>query len=148
MSWITETAREGRTFKTRLLPNPFPFKKEWIIIGAEKSMDDFAKNAGEFMAPLDDRDKQGMTNSQIRNVFGEIKRIQMKGFDDQGSKSSFYLLKAKVAYAHGRQKTKGMDLFKKIFDLGWDLVDTDQKYKNFCDLLEAILAYHKAFGGN
>ena len=119
------------------------FKKEWITIGADKEMVTFVEKAGKYMA------RNGLTNSKIRSIYGEIKRIQMSEFEKE--KTSFYLLKPKVAYAEGRNKTKGLSLFKRILDEGWNVVAnnnaTNVQYGNFCALLEAILAYHKAFGG-
>jgi len=124
------------------------FQDSWITDEADKALITFAKNAGEYMAPVYDRDNDALSNSQIRNVFGEIKRIQMKGLNDKDNRSSFYLLRAKVAYAAGRNKTKSMALFEKIFNKAWLLVDGDtKKFQNFCNFLEAILAYHKSFGG-
>ena len=64
-------------------------------------------------------------------------------------KASFYLLKPKVAYALGRDnKNKGLQLFKFIFDRSAKDVSDQKTYHNFCNLLEAILAYHKANGGD
>lgn len=142
--------KEGReTVKEFLEMNTF--NSDWILKGADVSMNSFAEKAGKYMAPKGDRDKNMLSKSQIRNVYGEIKRIQFKGIEKVDGKSSFILLKAKVAYAEGRNKTKGLSLFKKIFDLGWKEVAegevTKEKYLNFCNLLEAVLAYHKAYGG-
>lgn len=131
------------------------FDSKWITIGADENMVKFAEEAGKYMAPTDNRDKDALSKSQIRNVFGEIKRIQgkiqpMKEFDAE-CKSAFMLLKPKVAYSEGRNKTKGMSLFKKIFDIGWEQVckniNDKVSFLNFCNLLEAILAYHRANGG-
>lgn len=131
--------------------NKYPFKKEWILTGADEDMVKYAEIMGEYMAPKGksvrekDSDKQCLTKSQFRNVFGELKRIQG---DFSGHISSFYLLKPKVAYAEGRKKNCGITLFKKIFDTAWELVDRDErKFLNFCNLIESIIAYHKAYGG-
>jgi CRISPR-associated protein Csm2 len=87
-----------------------------------------------------------LTNSKIRSIYGEIKRIQMGEFEKE--KSSFYLLKPKVAYALGRDEhNDGLKLFKLIFDRSSTDVTDQQAYLNFCNLIEAILAYHKAYGG-
>lgn len=121
------------------------FKESWITGKAEPEMVAFAEKAGRFMA------ENNLTNSKIRNIYGEIKRIQMSDFEV--SKPSFYLLKPKVAYALGReiQKNKfqaeGLTLFKLIFDRVFTHVTDNQTYSNFCNLIEAILAYHKASGG-
>ena len=114
--------------------------KRWIQDGATKELPDFAEEMGKAMAT------NGLTNSQIRNVYGEIKRIQMGGFDKE--KASFFLLRPKVAYAYGRSNgNKGLGLFKKVFDKVYNDVDDEKSYINFCNLMEAILAYHKANGG-
>lgn len=117
------------------------YDSKWITDGADGKMVEFAEAKGEFMA------KNGLTNSKIRSIYGEIKRIQM-GFED--NKKSFYLLKPKVAYAYGRDdKNEGLYLFKLIFDRAYQDVDLSKidTYMNFCNFIEAILAYHKAFGG-
>ena len=112
----------------------------WILVGANPDMVDFADKSGQFMA------NNGLTNTKIRGVYGEIKRIQMATFEKE--KSSFYLLKPKMAYAVGRDKdNQGLILFQKIFDDCFSLVANEYQYKNFCNLIEAILAYHKAYGG-
>ena len=141
--------------KDRLSPDKFLsqlfFNNRWITEGADKDMNDFAEESGKYMAPKDERDKDKLSKSQIRNVYGEIKRIQLKGINSAEGQSSFVLLKAKVAYAEGRNKTKGLTLFKLIFNKGWEVVANNgydsKMYNNFCNLLEAILAYHKAYGG-
>jgi len=151
--WVDEYGkRKGKRYNT-------PWEKEfdkswfdesWITNGADKKLVQFAKNAGEFMAPLvkGQNDSEALTNSQIRNVFGEIKRIQMKKGSVKEKFSSFYLLRAKVAYAAGRNDTSGMKLFEKIFDKAWHLVEEDDdRFLNFCNLFEAIIAFHKSFGG-
>lgn len=117
-----------------------PFKNEWITNEASSETVKYAEEMGEFMA------KNGLTNSKIRSIYGEIKRIQMGEFEKE--KSSFYLLKPKVAYALGRdEKNEGLKLFKKIFDKSSESVNNQKSYLNFCNLIEAILAYHKAYGG-
>ena len=116
------------------------YNSEWIKNGATPQMVKYAEDAGKFMA------NNKLTNSKIRSIYGEIKRIQMGEFEKE--KSSFYLLKPKVAYALGRDDSnEGLRLFKLIFDkCSADVVD-QKTYHNFCNFIEAILAYHKAYGG-
>ena len=117
-----------------------PFQENWITTGADANLVEYAEKMGEFMA------QNGLTNSKIRSIYGEIKRIQMGEFERE--KSSFYLLKPKVAYALGRdEKNEGIKLFKRIFDTASQSVSNQKSYLNFCNLIEAILAYHKAYGG-
>ena len=59
------------------------YQSEWLLNEANPKMIDFSEKAGKFMA------KNGLTNSQIRNVFSEIKRIQMTG--NEKDKASFLL---------------------------------------------------------
>lgn len=116
------------------------FKKEWITDGATQEMINFVEKAGKFMAG------NGLTNSKIRSIYVEIKRIQMSEFEKE--KTSFYLLKPKVAYALGRDaNNRGLEMFKDVFDKCFPYVLDSKSYKNFCNLIEAILAYHKANGG-
>lgn len=116
------------------------FKDVWIKNEADNTLPTFADKMGKEMA------NGGLTNSKIRNIYGEIKRIQMGSFEKE--KASFYLLRPKVAYALGRDpKNRGLMLFKMVFDKAAEYVSDQKSYKNFCNLIEAILAYHKAYGG-
>lgn len=121
-------------------PSQIPFSSKWIIENADKDMITFCEQSGKQMA------NGKLTNSKIRSIYGEIKRIQMGSYED--AKVSFLLLKPKVAYALARDdKNEGLKLFKKIFDDASDYVNNQKSFNNFCDFFEAILAYHKAFGG-
>jgi CRISPR-associated protein Csm2 len=118
------------------------FKAEWIVKGVDQNTVSFADRIGKFLC------KNGLSTSQIRNVFGEIKRIEIKGFEKE--KSAFYLLKPKMAYAASRvekHKAQGINELKRVFDLAHRQVENETTYKNFVDFFESILAYHKAYGG-
>lgn len=115
------------------------YQSEWLLNEANPKMIDFSEKAGKFMA------NNGLTNSQIRNVFGEIKRIQMAGYEKD--KASFLLLKPKMAYAASRNKNDGLNLFKDIFNRSFLDITSEKSYLNFCKFIESILAYHKAYGG-
>lgn len=116
------------------------YDKNWITNNATSELVEYAENAGKFMA------ENNLTNSKIRSIYGEIKRIQMGDFEKE--KSAFYLLKPKVAYALGRdENNQGLKLFKLIFDKAWADVSNQKSYQNFCNFIEAILAYHRAIGG-
>ncbi len=125
--------------------NSHSFNLEWIQIGANTDMVTYCEEAGNFMAR--GRENEKLTTSQIRNVFGELKRIQLKGYDTQDGKTSFILLKPKVAYAEGRLGSRGLKLFRAIFDKAWSGVNNSIQFNNFCNFIEAILAYHRANGG-
>ena len=136
----TEKIPASTQFKT------LNFNAEWIAKGATSAMVTAAEKAGKYMA------ENGLKSSKIRSIYGEVKRIQMKGFDEE--KTAFYLLKPKVAYAVGREKQtnknnmEGLLMFQLIFNQCFQYVNNDATYKNFCNLMEAILAYHKAYVEN
>ena len=116
------------------------YQSTWITKEANKELVDFAEKMGKYMA------NNGLTNSKIRSIYGEIKRIQMGEFEKE--KASFYLLRPKVAYALGRDaNNKGLQLFKLVFDTCSTDVSDQKTYQNFCNLIEAVLAYHKSNGG-
>jgi CRISPR-associated protein Csm2 len=131
---------EGQSSAEEFFKNDLQYKSEWIKNEADSNLVDYAEKSGKFMA------KKGLTNSKIRSIYGEIKRIQMGDFLKE--KSAFFLLKPKVAYALGRdERNEGLKLFKLIFDKCSQDVSDQKSYLNFCNFIEAILAYHKANGG-
>lgn len=115
------------------------FKNEWITSGVDDDAIKFAESMGKCLGKTD------VSSSQLRNIYGEIVRIKMKGYTNE--KNAFILLKPKVAYNYGRLKKPGFKIFKyKFFDKAHDLVEDDNTFKNFVNLFEAILAYHKVYG--
>lgn len=134
------TYGDGQKVTAETTFSSLKFNTDWITKEADKELVIYAEEAGKYMA------NNGLTNSKIRSIFGEIKRIQMGVFENE--KASFYLLKPKVAYALGRDpRNEGLILFKKIFDHSYISVSDGKSFVNFSNLLEAILAYHKSFGG-
>jgi CRISPR-associated protein Csm2 len=124
------------------------FKKIWITDKIDRPGINYAEKLGKFLA------KEGMTTSQIRNFFGEARRIEMGGINNPQNQIAFFLLKPKLAYAAARKakeggRNDGVQAFKAIIDIAWEAVDVNvpQHYKNFMNLLEAIIAFHKANGG-
>ena len=97
-----------------------------------------AKQLGEQLA-------QNLTTSQIRNIYGAVKKIQMKGELDT---HKFLMLKPKLAYA-AKRHGGGVETLKEVLTQAIDLVGNDStKFNRFIDFFEAILAYHRAYGGN
>ncbi len=85
-----------------------------------------------------------LTTSQIRNIYGMVKQMEMRGFHPDG----FVLLKPKLAYAAARANTAGARKLKDVLTWAIDEVGDDEtKFARFVDFFEAILAYHKAYGG-
>ncbi|MBW1982613.1 MAG: type III-A CRISPR-associated protein Csm2 [Deltaproteobacteria bacterium] len=102
-------------------------------------------------------EKVSVSTSQIRNIFGTAKKIEMRmNSTDQRSISEAYakllLLKPKMAYANGRfNKGNRRPGFKVLVDCLSEAIDMvegqDERMKNFFNFFEAILAYHRAEGG-
>jgi len=117
------------------------FNGDWIKTGVDNDAIEFVENMGKCL--------EWVSSSQLRNIYGEIIRIKMKDYDKE--KTAFLLLKPKVAYNYGRLKDKkeknGFRTFKEeFFDLAHPLVKDEKTFKNFVNLFEAILAYHKVHG--
>ncbi len=92
-------------------------------------------------------EKRPMTTSQIRRFFGAIKRIQA---DFDNLKGEIILLEPKLAYAVGRDtsNTKIREFYTEVSILIKDINENEEKFRNFVNVIEAIVAYHKAQGGN
>lgn len=107
-----------------------------------------AKSLGESIS-------RQLTTSQIRNIFGEVRRIEMNW---NSAPSSSYrqviLLQPKLAYQAARERGKGVEVLSSALMPCLEQIQTapkDQRqlyFSRFVDFFEAILAYHKAAGGN
>lgn len=125
------------------------FKSTWIADDFGVETIEFAENFGEYLA------KNRLTTSQIRNIFGEVKRIQINYNDYSENNKDFFkdflLLRPKIAYAAKRAGSRGIEAFKNVMDKAhFSVTSADDKskaFQNFVDFFEAILAYHKANGG-
>ncbi|HQB09454.1 MAG TPA: type III-A CRISPR-associated protein Csm2 [bacterium] len=121
--------------------------ENFIKNGPTIDLVNLAENTGKYIA------KTGLTTSQIRSVFTKLKEIDAKGIVDK--QADFIMLKPLVAYAAKRHGKEGLNKFKsEIINPGVDYVvssnegNIEKRFKNFVKLLEAVLAYHKAHGGN
>ncbi len=87
---------------------------------------------------------RNLTTSQIRNIYGAVKKMQMKGELDT---HKLLMLKPKLAYA-AKRHGGGVDTLKEVLTQAIDHVGSDsKKFNRFVDFFEAILAYHKAYDG-
>jgi CRISPR-associated protein Csm2 len=132
-------------------PQAIELRKNSIQKGINSATIDLCERYGKYLA-----DKQiALSTSQLRNVFGEIRRIQSS--DLYQNVAAILLLKPKLAYASARAANRGAAPGAKSFcgfiSAAVDDLDVSRteglkdRFKNFCDLAEAILAYHKSFGG-
>lgn len=114
-----------------------------------KSIDDmndqsilFSEFFGRYLAYLD------LSTSQIRNVYGDVMKMKMKGFN----LNELFLLKPRLAYSTVRKGTAGSKKFREKIERALDKVifskqNQDKLFQNFANFFEAILAYHRSFGG-
>jgi len=109
------------------------------------------ENAAELLVKWSDRlgaifEEKGLSSSQIRNIFGEVRNIEQMGFDDEKNRARFLRLIPKLEYTAAREK-KATDL-KNVLVKGVHFVEgSKENFQRFVEFFEAILAYHKAYGG-
>lgn len=125
------------------------------------SADEIVKKADEFgkmyANPHDSHDK--VTTNQLRNVYSTITKIKTdynknKNANKDNAKiiRDLTLLKPKLAYIKGRDsRNKGIEAF---YNLVVGAIDQTIKSKNFIvsienffEFMEALVAYHKFYGG-
>mgnify|MGYP006284364889 CR=1 FL=1 len=134
-----------------------------IVHGDAKALVETAKNIAGEMIQRNQRgypiEGSSVTTSQIRNIYGTSKQIEMRVNENnvQDEYNKLILLKPKMAYANGRfnktfgggrAKIPGFITLIECLSCAIDQVDADYKrMHNFFNFFEAILAYHKAEGG-
>ncbi|GAB1543758.1 hypothetical protein NUACC21_64340 [Scytonema sp. NUACC21] len=101
--------------------------------------------------------RQQLKTNQIRKFLDAINRLKAilakdenKNFDS--IKNELIFLRPKLAYAAARQQKDNKDLgsvapFKKVLDAAIKKVKTTDDFERFVQLVEAVIAYHKAAGG-
>lgn len=103
-----------------------------------------------------------LTTSQIRGIFGSVRRIELDWQDPANNsmhdptyakrlkraQREFALLQPRMAYQARRERGRGVEELSNVLTPAMRLVDKDHnRFRNFVDFFEAILAYHKANGG-
>lgn len=97
-----------------------------------------------------------MTNTQIRNFFSELRRIEAKGVEN--ANIDILSLQPKMAYVTERLKKeakvpdKTAEAFNDIIRKGLEEIHPDkpqatERFARFVAYFEAILAYHRLHGG-
>ena len=124
------------------------FNTTWITGRVDDKAVEFANEFAEQLLAVK---KEGISTSQFRNIYGELKRIQLKGLGTE--RTAFHLLLPKIAYAVKRSETRGSKAFNEVIKKAHRAVDVEKegseaRFKNFCDIIEALLAYHKFHGGD
>lgn len=135
--------------------------KSWVRTGITPEIVKWAESFGKYLCAFGEQSpqKKALTTGQLRKFFGEVKRIDA---DVLKHKAEIPMLKPLLAYAVGRDKKpsrNGMINKTRIEEFGQELSsaidairsDNDEvlksDYKNFVQIFESIVAYHKYYGG-
>ena len=95
-----------------------------------------------------------LTTSQIRAIYGEVLRIKADWLEsgndarEARARRALTLLRPKLAYRAKKEKGQGVEELKQVLDPAMAAVRNKEDFQRFCEFFEAILAYHKAHGGN
>jgi len=110
------------------------------------SADDLVEFCDQFGNELKE-DK--VTTSQMRKVFNEIKSMHREtrspGHQEAFNPDRVKLLKPKIAYLAGRETR--LKPFKRVMDALIDKVRDEHDFGRLADFMEAVIAYHKYYGG-
>ncbi len=104
----------------------------------EHHCDEIINEAKEFAKEISAND----LTSQLRKFYGEVKRLQLNGYNNV----KFKLIKPKLAYAAGRNKK--IIKFYEVMSDAIDKVNDQTSFDNFVKMFEAIIAYHKFYKEN
>lgn len=133
------------------------FKPRWITEKIDEDAINYLENLGFYLT--DKRTESdnspgysAMTTSQVRNIFGEIKRIQLQSEGDSDWHTDFLMLRPKIAYNTARvlnqKKDNRIKAFREVLEKAHAVVGEDfENFKRFSQFAEAIIAYHKVYGG-
>lgn len=125
---------------------PDRFKSEWITTGVNDACMELCEELAKDMV-----DKR-VSSSFLRNIFGELRRLEAGNFENH--LSEFVMLRPKMAYACGRaieRNPKSKDVLDALLEFYKQMaskVKTTAHFKNLVSVMEAIVAFHKAFGGS
>jgi CRISPR-associated protein Csm2 len=117
-----------------------------------KVKNDFASYAENVITKLE-KDRNGtpkLKTNQIRNILALISVICDKKFED--IQNNLKMIKVKIAYAIGRDKKDGKlgteDFNNKshIYEF-ISLIKSQEDFKLYCNYMEALVSYHKYYGG-
>jgi len=96
--------------------------------------------------------ERGLKASQVRNVFGAVRRIEMNWREDASAEEQkaayreLLLLQPKLGYQS--ERVKAVKPLADVLVTAIQQVEGKRdRFQRFVDFFEAILAYHKAAGG-
>ncbi len=99
--------------------------------------------------------------SQVRKIFTEVRKIEALWEQDEKRQMAVHrlvMLKPKLAYQEKRQERRGSSPMKPLstalisaIDIVANETNTEKQneyFRRFIEFFEAVLAYHKYFGGD
>jgi len=122
------------------------------VFADDKELISFAQRLGQ------EAQKGNLKTSQLRAIFGEVRRIEMMLADESKQQQAWYrlrLLEPKMLYRAARKESSSDGLRKLTAYLKEALryvleaspQERPERFQRFVDFLEAVVAYHKAAGG-
>lgn len=156
-------------------PQPGGSRGEEVTLPSRNDIEKIIVN-GEVDALVTWADKVGkrlkdenLSTSQIRNVFGTVRQIQLR-WDKPGGENELQafrdavLLQPKLGYfaqreaeRGGQKRTEGMRTLESVLTPALEMVragkvtpevnERFERFQRFADFFEAIVAYHKKHGG-
>jgi len=138
--------------------SPIPANEVQKIITQDATGELLVRMADNFGKELKELN---LSTSQIRSLFGEVRQIQgewavarQKEAERQKVLRRLILLKPKMEYRARRERGQAVRTLVDVLKPALDAVTQapadkqDEYFNRFVEFFEAILAYHKAYGGN
>ena len=123
-----------------------------VVRGDAEALVNSAKKIGEALS-------RDLSSSQLRGVFGTIRRIEMSWPSDtdpeaaRQRKMELLLLKPRLAYQVGRARQgsagerRGIITLEPVLRRAIEMVSDRPQFQHLANYLEAIVAYHRFAGG-
>ena len=134
--------------------------EKWITNQIDDACINYLENFGFYLCDKADEKAfspgyNAMTTSQMRNVFGEIKRIQAQidsGAVESDWSNAFTMLKPKLAYSTAKmlaqKRENRIKAFRTVLEMAHSYVKgSKDNFYRFSQFVEGIIAYHKVYGG-
>jgi CRISPR-associated protein Csm2 len=139
-------------FRDERPPTPIPGKddiEKIITQGNPETLVKWADQIGQAIA-------RQVATSQIRNIFGTARQIQLRWPNDaEAAYRDAVLLRPKLGYYAKRERGRGMADLERVLTPALEEMsratapeERRKRFDRFVDFFEAIVAYHKAYGGN
>ena len=103
---------------------------------------EYADKVGKFL------ESKGLKTSQIRKFLDAVNQIKARSFRERFDfEREAILLRPKLAWAAGGQK-KQVEPLMRVLDPCMKRVKDEKDFANFARFVEAIVAYHRFYGGD